>query len=365
MGNSVTVIVPNYNQAHDFTRLVSAFMRQSLPPAEILVIDDGSTDDSVTRISELARTVPQIRLLINERNMGVVHSVNRGIREARGEFLSMYGCDDVPLQGYLEREVALLNRHPVAAVCVGNPLFWYEELREAKELRIAWSASETYLSADEAAFALRRPMFVHPGGGLVRRDRLLEIGGYDSALEAYCDWFAWLALIFRYGCCYVPATFQLCCIRQSSYLAQMNKNQDRAIRAANTAMRKVLFGDFQDVRQHFETSNAFSSLGEKVVRAFEADAEIREAGGHRLIHRALATWSENAHGIFRKSRERNWYVEADLTISQRFPLRTRLRHFNTALRIFVYHRLLPRSVRDRLRALIRRVEGRPMPAQNE
>jgi glycosyltransferase involved in cell wall biosynthesis len=365
MGNSVSVIIPNYNQAHYLERLVPAFMRQSLRPSEVLIIDDGSTDDSVSRIQALARQYPEIRLLVNEGNRGVVYSVNRGIREAKGEFLSMYGCDDMPLAGYLEREVALLNRHPRAALCVGNPLFWYEDKSEAQEFRLNWSKTETYFTPDEAALKLRNPMFVHPGSGLVRRERLLEIGGYDPALEAYCDWFAWLVLIFRHGCCYIPAPFQLCSISDNSYLAQMNKDPDRPLKSLATAMRKVLFGEFKDVRPQFETSNVFSGQQDNAVRVFQEDPEIRAGGGYLLIHRALSAWSYRVHGKFESTVARNWYVEkASLSINRNFPLRMRIAHLNTAIRVFAY-RHLPQSIRDPLRFLVRRIEGRRLPAQND
>lgn len=365
MGNSVSVIVPNYNQAHYFERLVAAFMRQSLQPAEIVVIDDGSTDDSVARITALAREVPQIRLFVNERNRGVIHSVNRAIHEARGEFLSMYGCDDIPLAGYLERQVALLNKYPRAAACVGNPLFWYEEKNEAHEFKVNWAKTETYFAPNEAAQKLRNSMFVHPGGGLIRRARLLEAGGYDAALEAHCDWFAWIALIFRHGCCYIPAPFQLCCIREASYLAQMNKDSDRSVRALQAAMRKVLLGEFQDVRPQFENSNVFSVHQDLAARAFQEDAEIRAAGGYMLIHRALSAWSERLHGRFTTTSQKTWYVEQqDLSISNNFPLRKRISLINTAVRVFAYRRL-PKSIRDPLRLLVHRIEGRHSPASND
>lgn len=358
MRESISVVIPNYNQAHFLDRQVPAFLRQSRPPDEILVIDDGSTDDSVAHISALARKYPQVRLVVNEVNCGVINSVNRGIQEARGELLSMFGCDDVPLQGYLEQSAAMMEKHPQAAACVGNPLFWYEHADMAEEIEVQWASSSTFFPPDEAARKLRVPMYIHTGGGLVRRSRLREIGGYDPALEAYADWFAWLTLIFRHGCCYIPSPFQLYCVRSSSYLATMGKDDYRIIKALRAAMRKVLFGECRDVMPEFVTSSAFSVGRENAVLAVSGDPDLLANDGKLLIQKALADSEKGRSDDHANARVRFWYANpATFSLETKTPFKVRIRRIYSETR-HLANRTLPKSLRDRFRSLMHRLEGR-------
>ena len=82
--NTLSVILPNYNHAKFVGCALMALVAQERAPDEIIVIDDGSTDDSVAVIERLAAGAPTIRLLRNDRNIGVITTLQRGLREARG-----------------------------------------------------------------------------------------------------------------------------------------------------------------------------------------------------------------------------------------------------------------------------------------
>src|SRR5712691_9672706 len=105
-GPYISVVVPCYNDGRYLPLLVSRLQAQSYPPKEIIVVDDASTDDSTEIIEALKVRYPSIRLLRNEQNIGVIHSINRGVEAASGDYLYMTGCDDLPLPGLFEKSVA-------------------------------------------------------------------------------------------------------------------------------------------------------------------------------------------------------------------------------------------------------------------
>lgn len=293
MASRVTVLIPNYNQAALIPRVVGAFMKQSRLPDEILIIDDGSTDDSVSVLEQLSRQFPCVRYLKNEHNLGVVHSVNRGIEHAQGDYLCMYGCDDIPLQGLILEASSMLDAHPEAALCIGNPTFWPEGTTHAYEWNCNWAAGSAYLKPSEVAYRLRAPQFIHPGSGLIRKTHLQSIGGYNPELEAFTDWFAWVTLMFRHGCCYIPKPFQLCSIRDDSYLATVISDRTRKTLATRKILKALLTPEYRDVYPHFVLSNVISLLGETAVEVMLDDPDLQNHQAMLLILRAIKNWDSD------------------------------------------------------------------------
>src|SRR5579864_8737730 len=93
---------------------VRGVLKQTFREFEFLVVDDASTDNTVAIVDSFAD--PRIRILRNEHNLGQVPSLNRGLLEARGEYVARIDADDVSLPRRLERQVALLDAQPEVAL---------------------------------------------------------------------------------------------------------------------------------------------------------------------------------------------------------------------------------------------------------
>ena len=87
MAPTLSVVLPNYNHAKFIGRALAALLGQERAADEIIVIDDGSTDDSVAVIERIAATAPAIRLLRNPNNVGVIPTLQRGLEAARGKYV--------------------------------------------------------------------------------------------------------------------------------------------------------------------------------------------------------------------------------------------------------------------------------------
>ena len=88
---SFSVVTPNFNHGKVLARAVGAIMAQEPPPTEIIIINDGSTDDSLHVIRDLQARYSCIRLIDHERNWGVLASMNEGLRAASGARVRLHG----------------------------------------------------------------------------------------------------------------------------------------------------------------------------------------------------------------------------------------------------------------------------------
>ena len=111
----VTVLLPVYNGGMYIDEAVRSILRQTFPDFELLAIDDGSTDGTLEALR--AYRDPRVRIVVNDRNLGLVDTLNRGLSLSRGEYVARMDSDDVSLPGRLERQVRFLDGNPEVGVC--------------------------------------------------------------------------------------------------------------------------------------------------------------------------------------------------------------------------------------------------------
>jgi glycosyltransferase involved in cell wall biosynthesis len=107
----VTVLMPVWNAAPWLSRALRSLCRQTLRELEVLVVDDGSTDDSPTILRRFRDRDPRFRVLTLPRRIGLVAALNAGLAEAGGRFLARCDADDICHEERLERQVAFLAAH--------------------------------------------------------------------------------------------------------------------------------------------------------------------------------------------------------------------------------------------------------------
>ena len=192
----ISVVIPLYNGARFIVEALESVFAQTLPPSEIIVVDDGSTDAG----AELVRRVAAGRVLtlLQKPNGGQSSARNLGIRHASGTHVALLDQDDIWYPEHLEAlaQPFLAPRTP--------PLGWtYSNLDEVDEGGAM--VAQSYLRLlpfhhpKRDLFAcLSNDMFVLPSASLIARDALLQVDGFDEALCGYEDDDLFLRL-FRAG----------------------------------------------------------------------------------------------------------------------------------------------------------------------
>lgn len=174
-----TVFMPVHNRARLIGRAVTSVLRQSFGDFELLLIDDGSSDDSVRVIRRFSD--PRIRLLQNGENLGIARTRQRGLEEARGTFIALLDSDDAMPPRRLEQQVRFLHAHPHVATVGG----WAREFDAAGKLRRSVKVLPL-VPGELKARLLFRTCF-HNSSTMSRLSVLREFG-YDPAFPVSSDY---------------------------------------------------------------------------------------------------------------------------------------------------------------------------------
>lgn len=173
----VTVLLPAYDEAKVIEGSVRSLLRGEYTNLEVLVVDDGSRDDTAAIVERIAATQPRVRC-VRKANGGKASAANLGIRRARGEIIVAVDADTVVAPDAIRRMVAHFADPEVTAVC-GNV-----EVGNVTSLLTAFQAIEyvTSQNFDRRAFAALNCVGVVPGAlGAWRRDAVVAVGGYSDA----------------------------------------------------------------------------------------------------------------------------------------------------------------------------------------
>ncbi len=162
----VTVLIPVRNRERYVAAAIESVLVQSFPDLEVLVVDDASSDGSRDVVRSLAD--PRVRMIVNETQLGIPRTRNRGVDEARGEYLAFLDSDDCALPERLEKQVAFLDAHPDHAA-VGAWIEWIDE--EGRPLgRVKRKATSSARIAAERLFR----SCLENSSAMARTERLRE-----------------------------------------------------------------------------------------------------------------------------------------------------------------------------------------------
>jgi glycosyltransferase involved in cell wall biosynthesis len=178
--SGVTVVIPTYNHGRFVSEAVRSALRQTRAPLEVIVVDDGSSDDTRARLEALTGRVHTIR----QENHGVSAARNRGLALAHGALVAFLDADDLWLPDKLEAQERLFEADPgLGLVHCG-----VEEMDEAgNPLSIRLDGREGWV-ADEMLFFGRGVILGGGSAAVFPKDLLQEIGGFDEALSTSADW---------------------------------------------------------------------------------------------------------------------------------------------------------------------------------
>jgi glycosyltransferase involved in cell wall biosynthesis len=188
----VTVLLAVHDGEPYVRQCVESILGQSFEDFELLVVDDASTDGTAAIVESFGD--PRVRVLRNDENVGQVPSLNRGLREARGEYVARIDSDDWCRPTRLERQVAVLDHEPRVAL-VGSWLDVVDEHdRPVAELRERMDDLVQFVYQT----LIMRVYVTHPAA-MYRRDAVLGLGGYDESTGPSEDKDLWRRLLLT-GC---------------------------------------------------------------------------------------------------------------------------------------------------------------------
>jgi glycosyltransferase involved in cell wall biosynthesis len=175
-GERVAVVIPCFNQAHFLAEAIESVIAQTHPNVEIVVVDDGSRDNTV----EVAGRYPGVRC-VSQENRGLAAARNRGLEEAETEFVVFVDADDRLLPEAIESGLRELRAEPGAAMAAGA---WRLIGEDGRVL-----PSSPVTMPEEAYPALLEGCFLSaPAAAIYRRRLFDEVGGFDPEVDASADY---------------------------------------------------------------------------------------------------------------------------------------------------------------------------------
>ena len=219
----VSVVVPCYNQAHFLGEAVESVLAQSYSRFEIVVIDDGSTDNT----SEIAERYRRVRC-IRQDNQGLSAARNSGLRQSKGEYVVFLDADDRLLPEALQEGIECLKAHPECAVAFGPYRLIASDGSFLKQRR------QPIVDKDSYAALLQRNYIGVPAVVMYRRAVFESVGGFDSSVDASADADLYLRIARRFAVC----SHDKVVAEYRQHGVNMSSNAGRMLRTSLTALRK-------------------------------------------------------------------------------------------------------------------------------
>ena len=243
----VSVIIPTYNRAWCLGKAIESVLAQTYQDFEILVIDDGSTDET----AQLLASMPQVKYYRQE-NCGVSSSRNRGVALTHGEYIVFLDSDDVLMEHALQAGVNTLDRYPRVGFCYGQ---FYLIDESGRVLALRRSGIVNHSSVIEGREQIRELLFTDPirlSAMMSRRKALQEAGLFDENMRHIAeDLHLIVRMAKRYDVAYIGQPMAK--LQRHSGCLSFNHNGKSAERAYLAILREIFEdppfgGHFQSLR---------------------------------------------------------------------------------------------------------------------
>ncbi|MCR4336263.1 MAG: glycosyltransferase [Candidatus Omnitrophica bacterium] len=184
----VTVLMTVFNAESYLEKTLGSVLNQTYPHFELLIIDDCSSDRSLTIIKSFQD--PRIRFHRNERNQGQTKSLNVGLRLAQGKYIARMDADDLAFPMWLEDQLRFIESHPEYAVVSTKAVVIDSQHKINKPLRSYSDSRDIFLRA-----LVHSP--INHVGCLMQKNIIIENGGYDENFKIAADYELWSILLRR------------------------------------------------------------------------------------------------------------------------------------------------------------------------
>jgi glycosyltransferase involved in cell wall biosynthesis len=268
---TVSVIMPAYNVAEYLREAAMSALTQTWTDLELIIVDDGSTDETPSIAESIRRGNPSRVQVITQANGGLPAARNTAMRHARGDFFALLDSDDVWERGFLASQMGMFADDPRVDVVTGNAVF----LGSRRDGQLARPCPdtrpgptlETIIGDEEAVFIM----------SVFRRQVFETIGGFDESMRTNEDYDYWLraaAAGFRFG--RNPLPLGRYRRRDDSLSASEPRmvagilrvyEKARGYCPENTAARTLLEAQITKFREHLELAEAREALARRDYRA--------------------------------------------------------------------------------------------------
>lgn len=188
-----SVIVPLYNKAPYIRKALESICAQTYKDFELVIVNDGSTDDSLNVVNDFVREVYGVQCTVHtQSNSGVAIARNNGVAKSNGEFVCFLDADDWWEPTYLEEMDRIIREYPEAGLYGCD----YYYVKNGKKKIIPKNA-EGYINYCKV-YTECKAMPIHPNGAIIPRKVYDEVGGFDQSIKLGEDFILFMQIVFKY-----------------------------------------------------------------------------------------------------------------------------------------------------------------------
>jgi glycosyltransferase involved in cell wall biosynthesis len=223
---TVSVIIPTFNRAKFLKEAVESVFAQSGDGFELIVVDDGSTDETAKMLEEFGDRVRVLR----QENRGVSAARNAGIAAARGEWVAFLDSDDLWKKRKLEKQAAWVAAHPQVKICHTDEE-WIRDGAKVNQLK---------KHAKPAGWIFEQCLpfcVVSPSSVMIHKSVFDDVGVFDETLPACEDYDLWLRIAVKYPFGFIPDRLV---VKRGGHDDQLSKKHWGLDRFRAQALKKLI-----------------------------------------------------------------------------------------------------------------------------
>ncbi|HTF92599.1 MAG TPA: glycosyltransferase [Verrucomicrobiae bacterium] len=266
----VSVVIPTYNRWPMLGEAIESVLGQTYPGFELIVVDDGSTDDTV---AQLGKYRSRLRLFSQVRK-GVSAARNVGAGEARGSLLAFLDSDDLWRPTKLAFQADFMELHPEIDICQTEEVWIRNAVRVNPRAIHRKPAGDIFLPSLDLCL-------VSPSAVMMRRDLFVALGGFDEALPVCEDYDLWLRIAIDHQVALIPEPLV---IKRGGHADQLSHSVWGMDRFRVIALQKLLRSDISRARRE-----AAVDVLRRKVRILAHGARKRGKEPEALAYEAMLT----------------------------------------------------------------------------
>jgi glycosyltransferase involved in cell wall biosynthesis len=216
----VSVIIPTYERAHLVSQAIDSILAQTYDDREIIVVNDGSTDNTAEILAGYADRIT----LIHQENRGVAAARNAGMRVARGEYIAFLDDDDLWEPQKLAQQIPLLEIDPLVGLVSSDMVFFDEEGIHPGTYWDGFIPPATI-----TPWTLLKGSFLSVPTIVIRQSCLAQVGYFDENLQVCEDYDLWLRIVEGWKVDYINAPLVRCFRSQDRNFQNLSKNIEQMI----------------------------------------------------------------------------------------------------------------------------------------
>ena len=289
-----SVIMPLYNKAAYVEKGIRSVLEQTYPHYELIVVNDGSTDNSAILAEELLKDVPNARL-INQENAGVAVARNNGVAQAKGDYVCFLDADDWWDVSFLQEMQQFIKDYPEAGIWGTN--YWY--VKNGHKRVVNGEIKTGYINFC-AEYAKSLIQVLWTGSVCLHKDTYNRFNGFQSNLRLGEDFILWLNIALNYKVAFLN--------KQLSFYNFDVDTQSRAIAKVHKPLHHMLWN--LDSFYQYEISNSevkmlFDKLRVYGLLKYWLNDEYHELAKQELVK---VDWNKQPTRIKQLYKKPIWYI---------------------------------------------------------